>query len=111
MKALPRELQKTPPVGVAAALKQPTSNATHANVGKSPLVTLKPVELTLPSNKFLKLAGSLPKNRTSLLIQLRSGHAPLIQHLFRLRKVESALCSTCGNSEETVSYYLRHCPT
>lgn len=61
--------------------------------------------------KTRRIDPTLSKNQTSILIQLRTGHAPLQQHLFRLRKAESAMCPTCGTNEETVIHYLLHCPT
>lgn len=55
------------------------------------------------------MAGALPKKHTSLLVQLRSGHAPLNHHLHRLGNSDFARCS-CGTDDETVLHYLLRCP-
>ncbi|GBE84553.1 hypothetical protein SCP_0605320 [Sparassis crispa] len=39
------------------------------------------IDPSLPSSKFEKLVTDLPRCHASLLIQLRSGHAPLNGHL------------------------------
>ncbi|KAH9939718.1 uncharacterized protein BXZ73DRAFT_36246, partial [Epithele typhae] len=44
------------------------------------------------------------------LIQLRSGHAPLNAHLFRIKRADSALCPACKFAPETVLHYLILCP-
>ncbi|KAF9806675.1 hypothetical protein IEO21_08593 [Rhodonia placenta] len=56
-----------------------------------------------------RIDPTLPSKHTSLLIQLRSGHAPLNRHLYRLGKSDSARCS-CGTDDETVPHYILRCP-
>lgn len=115
MTALPRELRKPPPASVAA-LKQHRmadlkSEALTRWKASPRYARTRRIDPSLPSNKFLRLAGTLPKSRTSLLVQLRSGHIPLNRHLFRLGKVDTARCPTCGTEDETVLHYLLRCPT
>ncbi|KAJ7029314.1 hypothetical protein C8F04DRAFT_1097828 [Mycena alexandri] len=64
----------------------------------------------MPSSKFRKLTSSLPRKHSSLLFQLRSQHAPLAKHLFRLKKAPSPICQCCGLHEETVAHFLHFCP-
>lgn len=113
MTALPRVLRKSLPMSVAALKQHRTANLKREALTRwetSPRCDrLRRIDPTLPSNKFLKLAGTLPKQQTSLLIQLRSGHAPLNKHLFRLGKADSARCS-CGTDDETVIHFLLRCP-
>ena len=52
----------------------------------------------------------MPRRHASLLTQLRTGHAPLNQHLHRINRAESPLCPRCGTDQETVIHYLCHCP-
>lgn len=47
----------------------------------------------------------------SLLIQLRSGHAPLQQYLHRIRRTPSSICPSCHAAKETVRHFLLDCPT
>lgn len=60
---------------------------------------------------FLKLVGKLglTKAQTSLLMQLRTGHAPLNKHLSRIGKAESPLCSACNEKDETVWHFILEC--
>ncbi|KLO06219.1 hypothetical protein SCHPADRAFT_838348 [Schizopora paradoxa] len=62
-----------------------------------------------PRHLFLKLVAQLPRPQSSLLIQLRTGHAPLNQHLFRIGKVPSPLCPACKQHDETVPHFVLHC--
>jgi hypothetical protein len=65
----------------------------------------------LPSNKFLQLVDKLPRSHSAILIQLRTGHAPLNHHLFRIRCSETPVCPHCGNlTVKTVGHYLLQCP-
>ncbi|KAJ7450369.1 hypothetical protein FB451DRAFT_945181, partial [Mycena latifolia] len=64
----------------------------------------------VPSARFRKLTSHLPRKHASLLFQLRTHHVPLARHLHRLRKLPSPICPCCGEADETVDHYLRHCP-
>ncbi|KAF8884599.1 hypothetical protein BD779DRAFT_1442927 [Infundibulicybe gibba] len=43
------------------------------------------------------------------MIQLRTGHIPLNQHLHRIKKADDPLCPNCGVREETVRHLLLIC--
>jgi len=45
-----------------------------------------------------------------MLIGLRSGHIPLNQYLFRIKKVDSPHCPHCPTVVETVHHFLLVCP-
>jgi hypothetical protein len=63
-----------------------------------------------PSPLFLKLIAGLSRRHSSLLYQLRSGHAPLNAHLFNMGQVDSPACDRCGYRSETTLHYLLRCP-
>jgi hypothetical protein len=59
----------------------------------------------------LALVHALPRSQSTLLIWLRTGHAPLNYHLHRIHAVESSDCAACDAAvEETVKHYLLDCP-
>jgi ribonuclease HI len=60
--------------------------------------------------KYLWLTSSLPRNQSSLLFQLRTGHAPLNKHLYRIKRADSLMCPKCKDQEETVMHFLLKCP-
>ena len=64
----------------------------------------------LPSKKYLALIALLPRRQASLLIQLRTEHAPLNYHLHRIPKADTATCPSCGQARETVAHLLLDCP-
>ena len=68
------------------------------------------IDPTLPSKNFLKLVDDLPKRHAAILFQLRTGHAPLNNHLHRITKVESPKCPHCPSANETVLHFLLECP-
>jgi len=63
-----------------------------------------------PSNKYLKLITQLPRKFASIQSQLRTGHAPLAKHLHCIRKLDSPICPTCQQAEETIQHFMLHCP-
>lgn len=65
--------------------------------GSKPFTT-KPKEI---SESLL----SMEKGRTATIIQLRAGHSPLNDHLFKRQLVESPLCSVC-KVKETTEHFL-----
>jgi hypothetical protein len=71
---------------------------------------IKDIDDGLPSSKFRKLTIAFPRKHTSLLFQLRSHHAPLAKHLFRLNKAPSPTCPCCEEHDETVDHFLHFCP-
>ena len=68
------------------------------------------IDPNLPSKKFLLLIAPLPRRQASLLIQLRTGHAPLNQHLHRITKADTDLCPKCEQARETVAHFILDCP-
>jgi len=46
----------------------------------------------------------------SILLQLRTGHRPLAKHLHCIRKLDSPICLTCQQTEETIQHFILHCP-
>ena len=65
---------------------------------------------TMPGS-YQKLTKDLHRIHTSLLIQLRTGHAPLQYHLHRIRAADSPICPSCEQHNETVRHFLLHCHT
>jgi ribonuclease HI len=111
---LPRYLKKTLPKS-KSALRQ----AHHAKIKArakahwqaSPRYQrIKDIDATLPSPSFRKLTENLTRKQAAMLIQLRSGHAPLAKHLHRIGKTASPVCPYCRAYEETVIHYLILCP-
>ncbi|KAI0683171.1 hypothetical protein BC835DRAFT_1296807, partial [Cytidiella melzeri] len=45
------------------------------------------------------------------LVQLQTGHSPLLAHLHKIQCTTSPTCPTCGSAPETVQHYLTHCLT
>jgi ribonuclease HI len=68
------------------------------------------IDKSLPSKKFLSLVQQLPRTKASLLLQLRTGHAPLNKHLHRIHRADSPLCPACQLEEETVHHFIITCP-
>jgi ribonuclease HI len=57
-----------------------------------------------------RLLSNLPRNESSLLVQLRTGHGPLNAHLARIKSTDSPLCPRCHKERETAKHVLLHCP-
>jgi hypothetical protein len=69
---------------------------------------LRQIDTMLPSSRTRRLCDSLPRNRTYLLTQLRTGHSWLAAHakLHRLRDDDKCQCG----AKETVVHVLVDCP-
>ena len=64
-----------------------------------------------PSKKYLKATGFLPKSRSGVLFQLRSGHIALNKHLHRINWSDTPNCLQCDReTPETVHHFLFECP-
>lgn len=59
---------------------------------------------------YLKNTSKLPRRQISILTQLRTGHAPLNDFLFKIGKADSKICEKCKVSPETTKHYLIDCP-
>ncbi|KAI0337726.1 hypothetical protein BDW22DRAFT_1312177, partial [Trametopsis cervina] len=44
------------------------------------------------------------------LFRLRTGHAPLNKHLYRINKATSPVCPACDKYRESVGHFLLFCP-
>jgi hypothetical protein len=55
-----------------------------------------------PSSDYRKLVTDLPRRQMIILIQLRTGHAQLRRHLFKIGVEELPICPACHQAEETV---------
>lgn len=70
---------------------------------------LNRVDPSAKPTTFQKLTKGFGKIHTSIIVQLRTGHAPLNRHLFKIKKIETPMCPACGRYEETVMHYLLQC--
>ncbi|KAG2066813.1 hypothetical protein BDR04DRAFT_1029051, partial [Suillus decipiens] len=78
---------------------------------KSPCFNhMNQINPNLLQHSFVKLTADFPKRLTGLYIALRTGHAPLNQHLHCIFKAESPHCPHCRNTEETIFHFLIICP-
>ena len=64
----------------------------------------------LASDNFIKLTLKLPRKLTTILTQLRTGHAPLAKHLHHIKKADSPMCPTCLQNSESIQHFMLHCP-
>ncbi|OBZ69759.1 hypothetical protein A0H81_10502 [Grifola frondosa] len=64
----------------------------------------------LPSKRYEKLIGKLPRRQANLLFQLRTEHVPLQKHLHRIRRADTPICPSCLAAPETVHHFLLTCP-
>ena len=62
-----------------------------------------------PISNFRKITMKLTRRQASILVQLRTGHAPLQAYLHRFKLVESPMCPSCGEEPETVTHFLIYC--
>ena len=70
---------------------------------------LHAIDPSTPSKNFLKIVHALPRRQAAMLIQLRSGHAPLNKHLHHMGKAESPLCPACHRKNESIHHFLVEC--
>ena len=69
------------------------------------------IDHSLPSDDFLNIISQLRRNQASLLIQLRTGHVPLNEILYRIKKATSPDCTHCGPGfRESIYHFLFICP-
>jgi hypothetical protein len=67
--------------------------------------------LTPYSQKYLKYISNLELSRAnaSRIFQLRVGHVPLNQYLYKFKKVDSPCCPACGHPNEMTEHFLLLC--
>lgn len=71
---------------------------------------MKKIDETLPSANFARITDKLPRRNCTLLMQLRSGHAPLNDFLYKIGKVSHPMCQACEMEKETTKHFLVICP-
>ena len=111
---LPKYLQEPLPQSKSASIQafnEKLKAQTKKEWVKSPRFDrMKNTDPTAPSSEFLKLTAKLPRKLTSILTQLRTGHAPLAKHLHRIKKTDSPICPACLQEIETVQHFMLFCP-
>ena len=111
---IPKQLQNPLPQSKSAhlqAFNEKLKVIAHKQWEKSPRFDrMKATDPTAPSSKYIKLTEKLPRKLTSILTQLRTGHAALAKHLHRIKKADSPLCPACLQRPETVQHLILHCP-
>jgi len=70
------------------------------------------IDPSFPSDKYITITSSLNRRQTSILTQLRTGHAPINAHLHRIRKNNTPNCpqATCRGITEDKHHLLFTCP-
>src|ERR1700761_7619846 len=68
------------------------------------------IDPSMPLNQYRRLTAELSCSKQALLMQLRTGHAPLNKHLHRISCSESPLCPKCHQEDETVKHFILTCP-
>jgi ribonuclease HI len=117
IKELPRILRKPLKHNKSAAKqahKKKLKEAWRKAWSKSPRAKrFKPFDSTLPSPKFVKLISdpNISRQGASWLFQLRTGHFPLNEYLFRFKRAESSKCPACGHHSKTPQHFILDCPT
>ena len=68
--------------------------------------------LTPYSQKFLKYISceGISRKSASRIFQLRVGHVPLNQYLYRFKQTDSPCCLACRHPNETAEHFLLQCP-
>ena len=64
------------------------------------------IDDNLPSQSYLSDTAGLTRAQRSLVTQLRTGHALLNQHLYRIKQAPSPLCPTHSRANESTHHYL-----
>ncbi|KAJ3473536.1 hypothetical protein NLI96_g12952 [Meripilus lineatus] len=71
---------------------------------------MKFIDPTMPSPKFLKSISNLTRPQAAIITQLRTGHAPLNEHLHRIKRSATPNCPHCGPGfTESVRHFLIQC--
>ena len=74
-------------------------------------VILSNVDCSMPSDDFMHIVSQLNRRQASVLIQLRTGHLPLNNVLFRIKRADTPACPHCNNgTRETMIHFLFFCP-
>ncbi|CCA76226.1 hypothetical protein PIIN_10219 [Serendipita indica DSM 11827] len=71
----------------------------------------RPIDKTMPSNKYLQITDKLMRAEAAALIQLRIGHIGLNKHLNCINRVDAPWCPHCGEGNaENITHLLHICP-
>ena len=82
----------------------------HALFQKSPRYNrIHGIDPKAPSPNYRILTEDLTRRQSSILMQLRTGHAQLNRHLYNIGATATPLCPACHRKEETVHHYLLSC--
>ena len=69
------------------------------------------IDPSLPSPDYIQIVDQLKRSQASLLTQFRTGHVPLNEVLFRIKRAPSPDCPYCGlGFKETIFHFLLACP-
>lgn len=105
-----RSLSRPLPASAAAliaARKKLVARKWKTEWGASPSAKrLRPVDKTSPSRGVRAIYKERSRNECAVLTQLRTGHAPLNAHLYRINCADSPLCSSCGVPETTAHFLI-----
>jgi hypothetical protein len=111
---LPMVLRKRLPDSKSAIKQDLTKHLkiqAAATLHKSPQwAKLEGIDPSMPSARYREAVDWLPRKHAGLLIQLRTGHAPLNKHLFTIKCADSPVCPACEDAFETVHHFLISCP-
>ncbi|MBW0522162.1 hypothetical protein O181_061877 [Austropuccinia psidii MF-1] len=103
------------PTSIQDTLPQSLSRLCQATKKK----TMEPTKIADPSRRYpfrsdpKKMHNALAtwdRGIASLFFKLRSGHVPLNQYLFNIKRSITPLCQSCKRPE-TVAHFLIFCPT
>ena len=116
---LPHLLRSPLPVSVSAAKQefQAQLNRKWVNMwADSPRKNrFARIDPDFPFNNFRKKLFKLPRNQSSIIMQLRTGHFPLNFYLHRIGKIETDKCTKCMENPinaqitETINHFLFDC--
>jgi hypothetical protein len=112
---LPQLLHKPLPLSASAAkaaTKKSTSTRWNSRWRTSRrFKRMRTIDPSPPSHTFLSSLSNTPRNTSSLIVQLRTGHIALNHHLHKIGKSISPDCPGCGpGNPETIDHILLACP-
>lgn len=91
--------------------RQTLRNWARNHIAKSPrFQKMHAIDPSVPSPHFMKATEGLTRPQRAAIMQLRTGHSPLNEHLSRIGKTASSGCQACGAPKETTRHFLVTCP-
>ena len=78
--------------------------------------TFSRIDDQFPMSNFNKAKDNLTRKQASLIVQIRTGHAPVNKFLYRIKKQENAKCDSCLENlgievTELIRHFLFECKT